>query len=99
MSERRGFVPQVLVVPAVLGLALLVVPLTALVGRVDWSTLWADVTSPAALSALGLSVVTAAIATVPTGIRFRNTLARFGPRCRTPCIHRNGANSDGNTPA
>ncbi len=83
MSERRGFVPQVLVVPAVLGLALLVVPLTALVGRVDWSTLWADVTSPAALSALGLSVVTAAIATVACavlGVPLALLIARSGAR-------------------
>ncbi|WP_281652913.1 ABC transporter permease [Microbacterium aurum] len=83
MSERRGFVPQVLVVPAVLGLALLVVPLTALVGRVDWSTLWADVTSPAALSALGLSVVTAAIATVVCavlGVPLAVLIARSGAR-------------------
>ena len=83
MSERRGFVPQVLVVPAVLGLALLVVPLTALVGRVDWSTLWADMTSPAALSALGLSVVTAAIATVVCavlGVPLALLIARSGAR-------------------
>lgn len=83
MSEWRGFVPQVLVVPAVLGLALLVVPLTALVGRVDWSTLWADVTSPAALSALGLSVVTAAIATVVCavlGVPLALLIARSGAR-------------------
>lgn len=83
MSERRGFVPQVLVVPAMLGLALLVVPLTALVGRVDWSTLWADVTSPAALSALGLSVVTAAIATVVCavlGVPLALLIARSGAR-------------------
>ncbi len=60
---RHGFAPRLLLVPAVLGLALLVVPLTALVGRVDWSTLWADITSPEALSALGLSVLTGAIAT------------------------------------
>ncbi len=83
MSERRGFVPQMLVVPAVLGLALLVVPLTALVGRVDWSTLWADVTSPAALSALGLSVVTAAIATVVCavlGVPLALLIARSGAR-------------------
>ena len=58
-----GFVPPVLAVPAVLGLALLVVPLSALVGRVDWSTLWSDITSPVALSALGLSVATGAVAT------------------------------------
>ena len=56
-GDGRGFVPRVLMVPAVLGLALLAVPLSALVGRVEWSTLWADVTSPEAVSALGLSLV------------------------------------------
>ncbi len=83
MSERRGFVPQVLVVPAVLGLALLVVPLTALIARVDWSTLWADITSQAALSALGLSLMTAAIATavcVVLGVPLAVLIARSGAR-------------------
>lgn len=51
-------------VPAVLGLAVLAVPLGALVGRVDGSILLAEITAPAALSALGLSLMTAAIATV-----------------------------------
>ncbi|GMA92656.1 hypothetical protein GCM10025869_31850 [Homoserinibacter gongjuensis] len=50
-----GTLPRVLAVPALLGLALLVLPLVALVTRVDWSTLGADITSPAALTALGLS--------------------------------------------
>lgn len=83
MSERRGFVPQVLVVPAVLGLALLVVPLTALIARVDWSTLWADITSPTALSALGLSLMTAAIATagcVLLGVPLALLIARASGR-------------------
>ena len=38
--EVGGFVPQVLAIPAVVGLALLVLPLVALVFRVEWSTLW-----------------------------------------------------------
>ncbi|MFB7892498.1 ABC transporter permease [Microbacterium sp. NPDC056044] len=63
-SERAGFVPRVLAVPAVIGLALLVLPLGALVLRVEWGTLWSDVTSPEALSALGLSLTTGAVATV-----------------------------------
>lgn len=82
-SRRPGFVPQVLVVPAVLGLALLVVPLTALVARVDWSTLWVDVTSSAALSALGLSVLTGAIATlacVVLGVPLALVIARSSDR-------------------
>lgn len=86
MSRRArtgGFVPPVLAVPAVLGLALLVVPLSALVGRVDWSTLWSDITSPVALSALGLSVATGTVATgvcVVLGVPLALLIARSGPR-------------------
>lgn len=58
-----GFVPRWLVGPAVVGLLFLLVPLAALVSRVDWSTLGAEVTSPAALSALALSLGTGAAAT------------------------------------
>ena len=58
-----GFVPRWLVVPAVVGLLFLLVPLAALISRVDWSTLGAEVTSPAALSALALSLGTGAAAT------------------------------------
>ncbi len=80
---ERGHVPQILLVPAVLGLALLVVPLTALVGRVDWSTLWADITSPEALSALVLSLETALIATalcVVLGVPLALLIARSPAR-------------------
>ena len=63
-GERTGFVPRVLAVPAMVGLALLVLPLGALVARVEWSTLWSDVSSPQALSALGLSLATGAVATL-----------------------------------
>ncbi len=86
MSRRArtgGFVPSVLVVPAVLGLALLVVPLSALVGRVEWSTLWTDVTSPVARSALGLSLATGAVATgvcVVLGVPLALMIARSSPR-------------------
>jgi molybdate transport system permease protein len=83
LASPRGFVPQVLLVPAVLGLALLVVPLTALVGRVDPSRLWADITSPAALSALALSLQTALLATavcVVIGVPLALVIARAGAR-------------------
>lgn len=82
-GDGRGFVPRVLMVPAVLGLALLAVPLSALVGRVEWSTLWADVTSPEAVSALGLSLVTGTIATmvcVVLGVPLALLVARSGAR-------------------
>jgi len=82
-SERTGFVPRVLIVPAVLGLALLILPLGALVLRVEWSTLWSDVTSPQALAALGLSLLTGAIATVVCvvlGVPLALFIARSGDR-------------------
>lgn len=81
--ELGGTLPPVLAVPAVLGLALLVLPLAALVGRVEWSTLWADITSPAALDALWLSLVTGLIATalcVILGVPLALVIGRSGPR-------------------
>ncbi|WP_019178819.1 ABC transporter permease [Microbacterium yannicii] len=82
-ADRTGFVPRVLAVPAVLGLALLVLPLAALVLRVEWATLWSDVTSPAALSALGLSLLTGLIATavcVVLGVPLALSIARSDAR-------------------
>ncbi|MFT4051329.1 MAG: molybdate ABC transporter permease subunit [Microbacterium sp.] len=88
MSERapgqaRGFVPPVLAVPAVLGILMLVLPLGALVSRVDWSTLGADIAAPAARDALALSLATAAIATgacLVLGVPLALLIARSGPR-------------------
>ncbi|GAB3602743.1 ABC transporter permease [Microbacterium aureliae] len=80
---RRGFVPRILALPALLGLALLLVPLGALVARVEWSTLREDVTSPAALAALGLSLQTAGAATgicVLLGVPLALLIARTGRR-------------------
>ena len=82
-SERAGFVPRVLAVPAAVGLALLVLPLGALVARVEWATLWSDVTSPEALSALGLSLATGAVATaacVVLGVPLALLIARSTDR-------------------
>lgn len=81
--RRAGFVPPILALPAAVGLALLVLPLAALVARVDWSTLWTDITSPEALDALRLSVVTGAIATVVCtvlGVPLALLIARSAPR-------------------
>ncbi|MFI8593359.1 ABC transporter permease [Microbacterium sp. NPDC078428] len=78
-----GTLPSVLVVPALLGLALLVVPLGALVGRVEWSTLWADVAAPASVDALVLSLVTGLIATAVCtvlGVPLALVIARARPR-------------------
>lgn len=81
--EPRGFVPRWLIGPALIGLAFLVLPLAGLVGRVDWTTLWADVTAPASVNALVLSVTTGAIATVvclALGVPLALLIARSGPR-------------------
>jgi molybdate transport system permease protein len=78
-----GFVPPILAVPAVLGLALLIVPLGALIARAEWSTLWADITSPVALDALWLSLRTGVVATaicVVLGVPLALVIARSGPR-------------------
>lgn len=80
---RRGYAPRVLAVPAMVGIAFLVLPLAALVGRVQWTTLWQDVTSTEALDALRLSLVTGLIATVVcllVGIPLALTIARAAPR-------------------
>lgn len=52
-----------IVVPAALGGGLLLLPLLALLLRVDWAALPRTLVAPETLSALGLSVVTALIAT------------------------------------
>ncbi len=82
-DRARGFVPPVLAVPAVLGLALLVLPLGALVARVEWATLWADITAPAAVSALVLSLATGLVATLVClvlGVPLALLIARATPR-------------------
>lgn len=72
-----------MLVPAAVAIAALVLPLAALVGRVQWSTLWADITTPTALDALGLSLATASIATaicLVLGVPLALLIARSGPR-------------------
>ncbi|WP_237689624.1 ABC transporter permease [Cellulomonas fulva] len=66
-------------VPAALAAGLLVLPVVALVVRADWSTLPADVTSPAARQALALSLgtsVTATVACLVLGVPLALVLAR-----------------------
>jgi len=57
-------VPVVLLVPAALGLAFLVLPLAGLVIRAPWGTLLNQLTKPGVLTALRLSLQTATIATL-----------------------------------
>ena len=65
-SRRRAThrVPVALLVPAVLGLAFLVLPLLGLLVRAPWTTLPARLTEPAVLTALRLSLQAATLATV-----------------------------------
>lgn len=82
-AGARGYAPRALAVPAIVGLAFLILPLTALVARVQWSTFLADVTSDAALSALLLSLGTGLVATVlciVVGVPLALYIARSGPR-------------------
>ena len=60
----HGYAPRTLAIPALIGLGFLVLPLVALVARVDWSTFIPDVTSDAARSALLLSLGTGLVATL-----------------------------------
>ena len=71
--------PLWLYVPAALGVAVLALPLVALLVRLDWTQVPAAVASPAALQALTLSLVTAAIATavcVVLGVPLAMVIAR-----------------------
>ena len=60
---RGERLPAWLLAPALIAVALLVLPFVALLVRLDWSTVPAAITSPEALQALGLSLSTATIAT------------------------------------
>ncbi|HCJ54603.1 ABC transporter permease subunit, partial [Glutamicibacter sp.] len=63
-SDTGVRVPGFAIAPALLGVALLVLPLLALISRASWSTLVADATSEEALAALWLSLRTGVAATV-----------------------------------
>ena len=66
-----------------IGVALLTLPLIGLVSRVNWNTLADDLTSAAALSALGLSLSTSLVATgicVLLGVPLAMVLARASRR-------------------
>ncbi len=72
-----------LYVPALVGLALLTLPIVGLVARVDWGTVPAAITSPAAVDALWLSLRTGFAATLTClalGVPLAVVMARSGPR-------------------
>lgn len=80
---RDGGLPLGVLVPALLGLGLVAIPLLALIPKVSWGTFWADVTSPAALAALSLSVRSGALAVLfclLLGVPLALLIARSGPR-------------------
>jgi molybdate transport system permease protein len=62
--RRTQRVPVPLLLPAMAGLAFLVLPLVGLVVRAPWTTLWPRLTEPSALTALRLSLQTATTATI-----------------------------------
>ncbi|MBR8740859.1 ABC transporter permease [Nocardiopsis sp. MG754419] len=64
VRARPGRVPWILVVPALVGLAFLVLPFVGLLVRAPWSTMGARVTEPEVLTALWLSLSTATVATL-----------------------------------
>ncbi|MBE1535407.1 ABC transporter permease [Actinomadura algeriensis] len=74
-----GRPPLILVLPALAGLAFLVLPLAGLLVRAPWSTLGTRLVRPEVLDALRLSLLTATIATVLCvlfGVPLAWTLAR-----------------------
>jgi molybdate transport system permease protein len=62
--HARSRVPVALLLPAIAGLAFLVLPLAGLIIRTPWATLPRRLAEPAVLTALGLSLQTATVATL-----------------------------------
>jgi molybdate transport system permease protein len=60
----RTRIPLALLIPALIGLAFLVLPLAGLLIRTPWATLPQRLTEPGVLTALGLSLQTATLATL-----------------------------------
>lgn len=80
---RVGTIPPLLYVPAMIGLALLTLPILGLFMRVDWATVPAAITSPEAVDALLLSLRTSVAATiicVIVGVPLALVIARSRPR-------------------
>ena len=78
-AGRRAAVPPVVVAIAVVGAALFALPLAGLLWRAPWSGLWSRLTSPAALAALRVSLVTstgAAVLCLVFGLPLAWVLAR-----------------------
>jgi molybdate transport system permease protein len=83
--DPGGRPPVLLVAPALVGLAFLVLPVIGLLARIPWSTLPARLGEPAVLEALRLSLVTASVSTlacVALGVPLAWLLARVRFRAR-----------------
>lgn len=79
--SAQGRLPLWLLAPAIVGVAFLLLPFAALIARLDWSEMGAAILSEEARQALGLSLMTAAIATgvcVILGIPMAMLIARTG---------------------
>ena len=85
MRDPLGRPPIVLILPAAIGTAVIVVPLISLIARTPWTTLVEQLSSPSIGQALWLSVLTStismAIVTV-VGLPMAWLLARLGWCCR-----------------
>jgi molybdate transport system permease protein len=71
--------PRWIYLPAALGTLFVVLPLLAMAVKVDWPRFWSLITSPASLTALGLSLRTSAASTllcVALGVPMALVLAR-----------------------
>ncbi len=82
-ASRSAGIPPALYIPAALGFALLLLPVLGLLVRADWPQVPAAITSPEALSALGLSLQTATTATllcVIVGVPLALLIARSSER-------------------
>lgn len=78
-----GSIPRVVSALAMVGLALLILPVLGLFARADWATVPAAITSPAAVDALSLSLRTGVAATaicLVVGIPLALLIARSRPR-------------------
>lgn len=77
--HRPNDLPGWVYVPAAIGAAFVVLPLVAIAVRVDWPNFWSLITSPSSMTALVLSLKTAAISTalcVVLGVPMALVLAR-----------------------
>ncbi len=78
MTAAAGL-PRWIYLPAAVGALIVVLPLIAMTLKVDWPNFWSLITSPSSLSALGLSLKTAAASTalcVLLGVPMALVLAR-----------------------